>query len=45
MLSKRKRDVIKIPASIHGNVLLSENVITDDTYREQEIVSMVQGRF
>lgn len=33
------------PTSIHGNMLLSETVITDDKYTEQEIASMVQGRF
>lgn len=45
MLSNSKRDVIEIPTSIHGNMLLSEKVITDDKYTKQEIASMVQGRF
>ena len=45
MLSNSKRDVIEIPTSIHGNMLPSEKVITDDKYTEQEIGSMVQGRF
>lgn len=34
-----------MPASIHGNVFLSEKVITGDKYMEQEIASMVQDRF
>lgn len=45
VLSNSKRDVIEIPTSIHGNMLLSEKVITADKYMEQEIASMVQGRF
>lgn len=45
MLSNSKCDVVEIPTSIHGNMLLSEKVITDDKYTEQEIASMVHGRF
>lgn len=45
MLSNSKRDVVETPTSIHGNTLLSEKAITDDKYTEQEIASMVHGRF
>lgn len=45
ILSNRKCDVIEIPTSIHRNMLVSENVTTDDKYTEQKTVSMVQGKF
>lgn len=44
MLPNSKCNVVEIPTSIYGNMLLSEKVITDDKYIEQEIASMAHGR-